>query len=223
VACFTKKTRLSTVKCTFGASAHCEPTRSEAALEYVWKEETRVSNTMFELGHQHFNRARTNDWNAILDGAKAGDYSSIPPDVLIRSYHALKSITKDNLAPLPVERTVHVFWGSTGTGKSRRAWEEAGWGAFPKDPCTKFWDGYQGQLHVVIDEFRGSIGISHMLRWLDRYPVIVEAKHGATTLAATHVWITSNLSPRDWYPAEDQATVEALLRRLHVVHFAMIE
>jgi len=172
---------------------------------------------------QHFSRARSNDWAAILSAARGGDYSTIPPDIVVRNYHSLKSITKDNLAPVPVERTVHVYWGSTGTGKSRRAWEEAGWSAFPKDPCTKFWDGYQGQEHVVIDEYRGSIGISHMLRWLDRYPVIVEAKHGATTLAATTLWITSNLDPRLWYPTEDQATVNALLRRLHIVHFDTIQ
>jgi len=33
--------------------------------------------------------------------------------------------------------------GRTGTGKSRRAWDLAGFGSYPKDPCTKFWDGYQ--------------------------------------------------------------------------------
>jgi len=35
-------------------------------------------------------------------------------------------------------------------------------------------DGYRGQEHVVFDEFRGGIDISHVLRWFDRYPVIVE-------------------------------------------------
>lgn len=113
-----------------------------------------------------------------------------------------------------------MFWGATGTGKSRRAWDEAGLSAYPKDPRTKFWDGYRGQENVVIDEFRGAIDISHMLRWLDRYPVIVEVKGSATVLSAKKIWITSNISPDDWYPDLDAETKAALRRRFQqVIHF----
>lgn len=91
--------------------------------------------------------------------------------------------------------------------------------SYAKDPRTKWWCGYKGQQHVIIDEFRGAIDISHMLRWLDRYPVYVEKKGGSTPLAATTIWITSNISPREWYPDVDEATMEALLRRLTITHF----
>lgn len=91
------------------------------------------------------------------------------------------------------------------------------------DPCTKFWDGYYGQQNVVIDEFRGSIGISHILRWLDRYPVIVEIKGSSTVLQATTIWITSNLSPNVWYPDIDAETLAALRRRLEVKFFPRLE
>jgi len=72
---------------------------------------------------------------------------------------------------------------------------------------------------VVIDEFRGAISISHILRWFDRYPVLVEIKGSATVLKAKTIWITSNLHPRDWYPTLDEQTQAALLRRLTVVLF----
>lgn len=101
------------------------------------------------------------------------------------------------------------------------AWEKAGIEAYPKDPRTKFWDGYQGQSAVVMDEFRGDIDIAHMLRWLDKYPVIVEQKFGATALRATKLFITSNLDPRLWYPGLDDGTRAALMRRLNVVHVPM--
>lgn len=91
--------------------------------------------------------------------------------------------------------------------------------AYPKDPRSKFWDGYRGHQHVVIDEFRGGIDISHILRWLDRYPVIVEVKGSSTVLKAEGIWITSNLDPRCWYPEADEETVSALLRRLNITHF----
>lgn len=115
-------------------------------------------------------------------------------------------------------RMIHVFIGPTGTGKSHRAWQEASYDAFPKDPRTKFWDGYQGQEHVVMDEFRGAIDISHMLRWCDKYPVIIEVKGSSTVLKAKTIWITSNLDPSLWYPDVDAQTLQALLRRLTVVY-----
>lgn len=116
-----------------------------------------------------------------------------------------------------MERKVTVFWGPTGTGKSRRAWEEAGLDAYPKDPRTKFWDGYDRQEHVVIDEFRGAIDVSHLLRWFDRYPVLVEVKGSSRVLVANRIWITSNLRPSHWFPELDEITLRALLRRLEVI------
>lgn len=69
-------------------------------------------------------------------------------------------------------------------------------------------------MAVIIDEFRGVIDISHILRWLDRYPVRVERKGSSMPLKAKNIWITSNIAPREWYPGLDEATLEALLRRL---------
>lgn len=111
-----------------------------------------------------------------------------------------------------------VYWGPTGVGKSRRAWEESGDQTYSKDPRTKFWCGYDGQRHVIIDEFRGSIDISHILRWLDRYPVRVETKGGSRPLMAEKFWFTSNIHPGEWYPGLDIATFNALERRLEIIN-----
>jgi len=210
--------RLTGVKSKLADTAHLEPTRSSAALEYVWKLDSRVGEP-FELGVKPFDRKSKSDWASVLTAAQTGEYGNIPPDIVVRCYSSLKLITKDNLKPEPVCKTVWVYWGPTGTGKSRRAWSEATFDAFPKDPMTKFWDGYQGQKNVVMDEFRGDISISHLLRWLDRYPVIIEAKHGACCLKAENFWITSNIHPSEWYPSIDGSTKEALLRRLTIVSF----
>jgi len=165
-------------------------------------------------------RADSKDWDSIVNSAREGAFSDIPGDVLVRCYGNLKKIRVDSLKPVAQEKQVFVYWGRTGAGKSKRAWEEASFDAYPKDPCTKFWDGYVGQPNVVIDEFRGSIGISHLLRWLDRYPTIVEVKGSSVCFQAQKVWITSNLSPDDWYPELDQDTKAALRRRFtQVIHF----
>lgn len=72
---------------------------------------------------------------------------------------------------------------------------------------------------MVVDEFRGLVDISALLRWCDRYPVVVEIKGSSRAFCAQKIWFTSNLHPRDWYPTLDQATKDALLRRLTIVHF----
>lgn len=215
---FAQKVRLATVRRIFG-EFHAEPSRSDAANEYVWKDDTAIEGTRFELGELPVNRNNNKDWERIWESAKRSRFDDIPADVRIRSYHAIKRIATDNLAPQPIERSVKCFWGPTGTGKSRRAWEEAGWEAYPKIPCTKFWDGYNGHEHVVIDEFTGQVAIEHLLRWFDRYPVNVETKGSAVVLRANRIWITSNVDPRAWYPTAPLAQLDALLRRLDITHF----
>lgn len=205
---------------------HWESTRSDAADRYVWKEETSIRGTRFQLGEKAIRRNSATDWAKILDSAKTGNINGsllftldIPADIQIRYYRSLLAIASDNERPTGIEKVVNVFFGRSGTGKSRLAWEQAGPHAYPKDPRSKWWDGYQGQEHVVIDEFRGSIDVSHILRWLDRYPVRVERKGSSICLRATTFWITSNLDPEQWYSDLDSMTLEALKRRLTNIRF----
>lgn len=217
---FKKKTSLFYVKLLFGDRVHAEPSRSVAANDYVFKDDTAVVGTRFELGTPSFKRNSEKDWDLILKHTRDGEFDAIPSDVLIRCYGNLKRIRVDSLQAEPIPKRVYVYWGKTGTGKSRRAWEQAGFDSYPKDPNTKFWDGYSGQLKVVCDEFRGCISISHILRWLDRYPVIVEIKGSSCVLKAEEIYFTSNINPRDWYPDLDEETKAALMRRFtEIVHF----
>lgn len=212
------KCRLRGVKQLFCPECHAEPTKSARAIDYVHKDSTYVPGTRFTLGTLPISRGRSKDWDRIRDDAKCGRLDDIPGDVYVRLYGNIKRIATDHMRPTPIVRQIVCYWGATGVGKSRRAWDEAGFNAFPKDPRTKFWDGYAGQEHVVIDEFRGGIDIAHVLRWFDRYPVVVEVKGSSVVLKATHIWITSNLPPEEWYPALDRETTQALLRRLDVQH-----
>lgn len=166
LVCYTgRKKTFNGLKSLFPNSAHIEPTQSAGANEYVWKDDTSVPGTRFEFGSKPMRRNRLADWAEVLQGAVDGDWSKVPPDVYIRCYSNLKKIHVDNLRPVVVEKQCFVYWGRSGAGKSRRAWEEATFDAYPKDPATKWWCGYSGHRNVVLDEFRGQIGISHLLRY----------------------------------------------------------
>lgn len=219
LAVFSKKLRLAAVKRHFCQQAHCEASRSEAANEYVWKEDTRVPDTQFEHGALPISRARPADWDRIYDDAIAGNIENIPKDILIRNYSAIKRIGVDNAKP-PVrdDVTVNVYWGNSGVGKTRRAWHEAGSinDVYIKNPNTKWWDGYRGQKTVIVDEFIGRIDISYILTWLDRYPCMVEIKGYSAPLLATRFFFTSNVDPRDWFPDANEEQKRGLMRRVHV-------
>jgi len=149
--------------------------------------------------------------------AKAGNIELVPSDIYVRYYRTLLAIAADNDKPVGYDKIVKLYVGPTGTGKSHRAWNDAGSNAYAKDPRSKFWCGYSGEENVIIDEFRGGIDISHMLRWLDKYPCRVEIKGSSRPLCAKHIWITSNIMPRNWYPEIDDSTLDALCRRLEIV------
>jgi len=213
-----RKGSLSTVRRIFSPHVgHWELTRSAAADDYVWKEDTRVGEP-FEFGSKPFRRNSAVDWENVRRDAKSGDLDAIPADIYVRYYSSLCRIRGDSLQPIAMVRSCTVFWGPTGTGKSHRAWRLAGNDSYSKDPRTKFWCGYRGQSTVIFDEFRGSIDVAHILRWTDRYPVRVEVKGGTVPLACTELFFTSNLHPSAWYPELDRETYAALERRLTIIH-----
>lgn len=199
-------------------SAHVEPTRSAAALAYVWKESTRVAGTQFELGVLR-PKGNPTDWEEVVAKAKEGKFEEIDPAVQVRYIGNLMKIHAHHARP---ERRgilmTKVFIGPTGTGKTHRAVEEAEalGPVYFKSSTNKWWDGYNGEENVVIDEFDGQIGVVHLLRWLDKYPCSVEIKGGSTPLRAIRFWITSNVEVDQWYPTLGLRQVDALKRRVSV-------
>lgn len=215
VVAFSKKKSLAGVVGVFGKH-HAELTFSDAAAEYVWKDATHVAGTRFELGVKPIQLSSSVDWENVWTAAKSGDLAAIPPFVRVKSYRTIRAIGSDFSKAHPMVRTCKVFWGPTGTGKSHRAWAEAGPDAYSKSARSKFWDGYQSEEAVILDEFRGAIDVGYLLTWLDRYPVRVEVKGSSLPLNCKKFWICSNLPPERWYPDLDPWTLEALLRRLEV-------
>lgn len=105
---------------------------------------------------------------------------------------------------------VIVFWGKSGTGKSRSCMEEAP-NAYWKTR-DEWWDAYEGERDVIIDDFYGWLPYDFLLRLMDRYPLDVAAKGGFRRMVAKRLFITSNKAPEDWYPNVPDKT--ALLRRI---------
>jgi len=108
------------------------------------------------------------------------------------------------------------LWGPTGTGKSHLAWEQAGPDAYA--PISwKWWDGYDGQEHVVLDDIRADWApYNSFLQLFDKYPLRVECKGGSRQFLAKKIWVTSPYDPPAFFQVSSEC-LEQLTRRITLV------
>jgi hypothetical protein len=106
---------------------------------------------------------------------------------------------------------VHAISGLPGTGKTRIVFEKEPSLYICASSDLQWFDGYDGEEAILIDDYRGGADVSFLLRFLDRYPVQLPVKGGYTPLLATRIYITSNEGPV-WGHHADYA---AISRRLH--------
>jgi len=112
--------------------------------------------------------------------------------------------------------TCELYYGPTGTGKSRLA-DTLYPDAYRKPPGQWF-DGYAGELTVILDDFDdASLPVGMLLQLVDRYPFRIPVKGGFIPLVATHFVFTSNLLPSEWYPTLSQRRLDAVHRRFSSV------
>ncbi len=95
-----------------------------------------------------------------------------------------------------------VFWGDTGTGKTKRVYEEQKFEDVYKLDVSNtgvWWNGYTGQKVLLIDDFYGWIRYGQLLNILDGYPLRLDIKGDFTIAKFERVYITSNEHPNMWY------------------------
>jgi len=113
---------------------------------------------------------------------------------------------------------VLVMWGDSGCGKTIHAnlCDPAVTYFVPIGSSGGTWfDGYDGQKTVLLDDFYGGMKHSFFLRVLDGYALMVQVKGSFVTLCHDLIIITSNAAPETWYSYKVQAPAFAMLRRLY--------
>jgi len=157
-------------------------------------------------------------WSEALTAAKEGRYNDIDVDIRMRYYKTCKEVHKDHMQkPKDADGTTGVWiWGPPGTGKSKSARKDYP-GAYLKGQ-NKWWDGYQEEESVIMDDFdTGSLG-HHLKIWADRYSFLAEVKGGALHIRPKNIVVTSNFAPDDPKFEWDSVTIEAIKRRFKVIH-----
>lgn len=107
---------------------------------------------------------------------------------------------------------VSIYYGSTGTGKTRKAMELTQFKIQGSD--LKWWDGYEGETNILIDEYNNDVNITQLLGILDCYQLRLPIKGSHTYANWSKVIITTNLTKDQLHPNAKPEHRRALFRRI---------
>lgn len=217
---FKGKQRMSYLK-KLNSRAHWEVRRGthDEAYAYCTKEDTRIDGP-FEFGIAPNQQGKRTDIELLFDGVKAGkplkELAEEHTNVYVRYHKAVLHLKGMYFEKRTEKPLVCWYYGETGTGKTRKAFEENPDAYFKDMSNGKWWDGYEQQSCVVFDDMRKDIFKLHeLLRILDRYPLQVEYKGGSIPFNSPKIIITSCYHPAKMY--ETNENIQQLLRRIDVI------
>ncbi len=201
-------------------SAHIEPRRGSRhdAVDYCRKTESRVDDGgpwISYMGHAGgedtftfaVGQGKRNDLSSFIELMyESGLTAAIEdePAVFVRYHRGLERLNDRRLydaAQRDCPREVFVLWGDPGTGKSRHVYESHGYQDVYRLPLgsTEWWDHYESQSVVLLDDFYGQIPLSRLLVITDRHPTLLPRKGSFSSATYRTLYITSNVPWTEWY------------------------
>lgn len=212
--------------------SYLAPVKSiSGAIDYCGKEDTRIDGpwTKGKLPSQG-NRTDLLVTKEIIDrGGTIEDCFEASYGSMVRYHRGVQMYyqIKNKNKKREWQTVCYVYYGDAGTGKTEAAKEECRvwgggtyWLTLEGGTFGKvWWDGYNGEENVVIDEFNCQLKFTDFKRLIDSSPLTVPIKGGMVPFLAKRVWFLSNTPPNDWYmkaaPRDVPALRNSFKRRLH--------
>ena len=194
---------------------HYEPAKSwRAVAAYCKKEGNYISN--IDLDAARHMKAKKNLDLINMDPKEAVQqgyigFCSLP--MFLKAKREWKNLEE---VPLLIERKCYWIYGEPRLGKSYACRV-----AFPElyeKAQNKWWDGYQGESAVLIDDFdKQGACLGHLLKiWADNYRFNAEIKGGMVRPCYTTLLVTSNYTP-DQIFKDDAELCDAVTSRFKVI------
>lgn len=221
---FAKQFNMKKVKLLLGDKAHVEKRmgNQKQAIDYCKKD-----GVFFEDGELKKQGKR----NDLIDLKLAVD-QGVPQINVINecgNFQQIRYVEKlfeyKPLSPEYKEKKVYWYYGGTGLGKTRAAYDMV------KELKQDFWrstldgskwfNGYYGQPIAILDEVRAAqYPYVSMLQILDGYEIRLPYKGGFTLWNPDVIIITSPVHPKDCYAGQmefNDGGIDQLLRRITVI------
>ncbi len=171
-------------------------------IAYCSKEESRAKPFFFFTSGSPKKQGQRNELISVQEelnnGASLDDIAESHFGTWVRyhkSFETYKNMKtpKRNWVP-----KVYVYYGPTGTGKSRLA------NLILNNPWRytngDWFDGYYGQEDVLFDDFKSTdLPRERWLKICDRYPCDVPIKGSFRNWCPRRIIFTTNYDPKDWY------------------------
>lgn len=216
------------LKTVFGSRCHFEAARgtAEQNIEYCSKESRDADGTIrpglfFERGSHGLGAGKRTDLTSLKRKFLEED---VPLSELVESevknYQQLRFLEGLSRYKKPKHRQPKVFWywGATGAGKTKTAYEHCDMNdCWISNGGLQWFDGYTGQRFVILDDLRlESKDFAFLLRLLDVYPFRVPFKGGFTNWQAEYIYVTCPYPP-DAMPGCAHENIAQLTRRISEV------
>lgn len=149
-------------------------------------------------------------WQEFIASCRAGTAEETHPQQFVQYHSFVIKMQKENPPKLDDLDKLENVWlyGEAGAGKSRLARQR--YPDYFDKSINKWWDGYQGQETVLLDDFDKTHNVlaHHIKRWADRYPFSVEIKGSYDYVRPARIVVTSQYRIDDiWDDAETRAAM----------------
>lgn len=191
---FNRKFSLTALK-KMQSRAHWEP-----ALVADWNYEHKDGQVVHHIDNRK--QGKRKDIEVAHDYAKNKKTmrefvcEQMPGYQAMRMYEKLLDVLAEPRPNMDID--VRWYYGPPGCGKTRAVYDE-----FPgvyRVLSHKWWDGYNGQEVVLVDDIRvGWCKFEELLRITDRYPFRVEVKGGTREVQFRTIIFTSPFEPTEVY------------------------
>lgn len=190
----------------------------QQAIEYCHKD-----GEVVEYGERPHQGKRTDldsVCDLVLSGTSLADVAETHPTTFVKYSRGIKELKLQVTKPYHRDDVCGIWvYGPPGTGKSH--WAQMKYPNAYKKPQSKWFDGYNGEKEIILDDLDVNC-FGHLLKiWADKWPCTGETKGGTVHLMHDVFVVTSNYTieelvapKKDLTP--DEAMISALKRRFKV-------
>lgn len=166
------------------------------------KHDTNLPDTFEEWGELPPDRSRQETqaeqiMQMVRDGKSNAEILDEIPGAYCKLHYidqARQTILAEQFMYSYRKKDVTYLWGDTRVGKSRSVFDKYGYpNVYQVTDYTHPFDGYDGQDVIIFEEFRSSLKIEDMLKYLDGHPVMLPCRYNNRVACYTKVYVISNI------------------------------